>query len=137
VMARYSYPLERMSVEDHRLLFARSVAPAAPAQGDWEGHLILLDRTATTLLTPPPTALFRLSGADGKFRIALDGAEDVVVVGVNDLRALDADTLIGRWSSSELPPSLAESLRGYVEPYASEAVFYYLLKRMKAATGLP
>lgn len=143
VMSRYSYPLERMSVEDHRLLFARpDLAAVAQPQGDWTGHLILLDRPATALMTIPKTALFRLNAADGRFRVGFEqgGAvawSDELPAGANELRAIDQDTLIGTWKASALPPTLFASLRGYIEPYAGEAVFYYLLKRTKAAAGLP
>jgi cholesterol oxidase len=141
VMSRYSYPLERMSVDDHRLLFAQSAA-APPPQGDWDGHLILLDHPSTSLMTAPRTALFQLRAAEGRFRVGFEFAGTVswsedLPLGATDQRALDPDTLIGTWKSSALPPSLAASLRGYVEPYAGEVVFYYLLRRMKAATGRP
>ena len=145
VMARYSYPLERMSVEDHRLLFARPglAAPTADqTRGDWEGRLILLDRPANSLMVPPRTAVFGLNAADSRFRVGFDVAgtvawSDDLPVATNDVRALDADTLIGKWTASTLPAALLESLRGYVEPYAGEAVFYYMLKRTKAAVGRP
>ncbi len=143
VMARYSYPLENMSVDDHRLLFERpdlSAPTADETQGDWEGHLILLDHPATTLLTPPRPALFRLESANGRFQVGFDDGGVVAWreepgEGTNELRAIDADTLIGKWTATTMPAPLLEALRGYVEPYAESAVFYYLLRRMKAATG--
>jgi hypothetical protein len=145
VLARYTYPLDRMSIDDHRLLFALpGLAAVAPeqAQGDWEGHLILLDRPATTLLTAPKTAVFRLSAADNQFRVGFDNAgaiqwSDPLPAAANELRSLDPDTLIGRWSASALPATLVDSLRGYVEPYAGALVFYYFLRRTKAAVGRP
>ena len=93
-------------------------------------------------MTAPRTALFRLSATDGRFRVGFDSSgaiswSDDLPAGATDLRALDADTVIGTWKSSTLPAALAASLRGYVEPYSGEVVFYYLLKRMKAATGRP
>jgi cholesterol oxidase len=145
VMARYTYPLERMSAEDHRLLFGRQgISPPSPdvARGDWEGHLILLDQASTTLLTAPKTAAFRFSSSDGRFRVGFETGGTVkwsedLPVGAADIRALDTDTLIGKWSAASLPASLLESLRGYVEPYAGEVVYYFLLQRLKAATGRP
>jgi hypothetical protein len=93
-------------------------------------------------MTAPRTALFQLRAAEGRFRVGFEFAGTVswsedLPLGATDQRALDPDTLIGTWKSSALPPSLAASLRGYVEPYAGEVVFYYLLRRMKAATGRP
>jgi cholesterol oxidase len=142
VLARYTYPLDHMSIEDHRLLFARPDLAAVQPQGDWEGHLILLDRPATALLTAPKTAVFRFTGAGNQFRVGFDVAgatqwSDPLPAAANELRALDSDTLIGRWSATALPPALADSLRGYVEPYAGALVFYYFLRRAKAAAGQP
>ena len=145
VMARYSYPLERMSVDDHRLLFARpDLAAPAPDQthGDWDGHLILLEHPATSLMTTPRTAVFRLNSAERRFRVGFDTEgtvswSDDLPAGTSDMRMLNADTLIGKWSAPTLPQALLGALRGYVEPYAGEVVFYYLLKRMKAAIGRP
>jgi cholesterol oxidase len=142
VLARYTYPLDRMSIDDHRLLFARSDLAAAQPQGDWEGHLVLLDRPATALLTAPKTAVFRFSAAGNQFRVGFDNAgatqwSDPLPAATTDFRALDEDTVIGRWSASALPPTLGDALRGYVEPYSGALVFYYFLRRTKAAAGRP
>ncbi len=147
VMARYSYPLERMSSDDFRLIAAHSgLAPAAPPdlKGEWDGHLILLEHPSTSLLTAPRTVRFRLSGApDARFRIGVGSGDQVTwsevpAPAANDVRMIDADTVAGRWTSALLPADLVAVLRGYVEPYAAQAVFYYLLKRTKAgATGRP
>jgi hypothetical protein len=98
-----------------------------------------LDRRAREIHT---NARPLLSAADGRFRVGFDSGGVVswtedLPAGATDLRALDADTVIGTWKASALPAALAASLRSYVEPYSGEVVFYFLLKRMKAATGRP
>jgi hypothetical protein len=143
VMARYSYPLERLSGEDHRLLFARADLKApGPEQtpGDWQGHLVLVGQPAATLMTAPRHPAVRFNSAAGRFRIGFDAAgtvawsEELPATAV-EMRALDEDTLIGKWSAPSLPPVLLSALRGYVEPYAGSVLLYFLLKRMKAAAG--
>ena len=57
--------------------------------------------------------------------------------GTNQTRSLDSDTLIGKWTSAALPAVFLDGLRGYLEPFAGEVVFYYFLERVKAATGRP
>jgi cholesterol oxidase len=140
-MARYSYPLERMSIDDHRMICARPdvVAPsAAQLQGEWDGHLILLDHPSTALLATPPTALFHLSAAaDARFRVGFDGDgavtwSDPLDPVANDLRRLDADTLLGRWTAAALPGTLLGRLRAYVEPDGGQLIFYYVLRRASA-----
>ena len=86
-------------------------------------------------------ALLSFKSSEGRFRVGFEDGEAVtwtdLPAGTNDLRTVDADTLIGKWSAPTLPAALLESLRGYVEPYANEVVLYYFLKRMKAAIGRP
>ena len=130
---------------DCRLLFARKdLPPATPDQvaGDWEGRLILVNPSATSLIATPRSPVLSYQSAEGRFRLGYESGAAVtwtedLPTGMIETRTLKADTLIGKWSVSKLPSALLESLRGYVEPYAHEAVAYYLLKRMKAAIGRP
>ena len=134
VMSRYSYPLERMSVDDHRLLFAQQAAARArptprrlggPPDPPRPSRDLVTDRAAygpVPARAPPMAASASGSDSGG----AISSWSDDLPAGATDLRALDTDTVIGTWKSSALPAALAASLRGYVEPYSGEVVFYFL-----------
>ena len=47
----------------------------------------------------------------------------------DEIRAIDQDTLIGKWISPEMAPGLLNALEDYVEPSADRFGFYYVLTR--------
>jgi hypothetical protein len=64
VMARHNYPFEKMSVDDHRLVFSdpRTTVPTATQlQGTWNGSLIFLPRPNSSLLNQANPVLFSFS----------------------------------------------------------------------------
>jgi cholesterol oxidase len=129
VMARYSYPLEHMSVEDHKMIFAQGlpVPTAQQLRGEWNGDLILMKQANAALMTRPRPLKFRLSaGAENRFQLDNGAA---IPVAKSDLRLLDADTIAGKSTAAQIAPELVEALRGRMEPYAAEIALYYLLKR--------
>ena len=118
VMSRHNYPFEKMSVEDHDLIFndpRTKVPQPAELEGDWNGFLIFVTRPSTTLLNQVNPEAFRLSfrqtpegKVEGRYRLGLqDGGLDVKLN--DEIRMLDDQTLIGK-----------------CVPLA----FYYILKRV-------
>ncbi|HUY12782.1 MAG TPA: GMC family oxidoreductase [Terriglobia bacterium] len=153
VMARNNYPFEKMSVEDHNLLFAdpRSSAPtASQLEGAWDGSLVFVTHPNTTLLNQLNPVAFHLSfqqsGAqiEVRYRFGLVSGESQVQMTdefaqVTDLtachdeiRMMDPDTMIGKWVSAELSPDLLAGLRNYLEPAGNQYTFYYVLTRAQA-----
>jgi hypothetical protein len=151
VMERNNYPFEKMSVEDHRLIFGDPrTSPPTPAQlaGQWEGTLVWLTRPNVSLLNQANPVLFRLKFTpaggklEGRYRFGLlRGEMDVSFteefVRLDDftnfhdeIRAAGADLLIGKWVSPELPAELLGALSDYMEPGADRIAFYYVLRRM-------
>ncbi|MEX2262034.1 MAG: GMC family oxidoreductase [Bryobacteraceae bacterium] len=158
VMARNNYPFEKMSVEDHNLIFSdprTSVPSAEQLQGEWDGHLVFLTRPNTSLLNQANPVSFRLSfnragsQVEGRYRLGLlSGGMEVqftdefvrlidFTVFHDEIRLIDQDTLIGKWVSPELDPLLLRGLDNYLEPVGNRFGFYYILKRAQAgvATG--
>jgi cholesterol oxidase len=150
VMERNNYPFEKMSVDDHRLIFGdprTSVPSPAQLAGEWEGNLVWLTRPNVSLLNQANPVLFRLrftpvnGRLEGRYRLGLLRGEMEVgfteeFVRLEDfttfhdeIRAIDADTLIGRWVSPELPAELLGALSDYLEPGAGRIAFYYILRR--------
>jgi hypothetical protein len=64
VMARYSYALERMSLEDYQLI-AQQLPVIAPPDGEWEGNLIVQQRPNLSLLMPVTLTPFHWNKAAG------------------------------------------------------------------------
>lgn len=145
VMSRYSYPLEKMSIEDHQMMFSQpGLAAPDPSQlqGEWNGDLIFLEHPNTALLKQVSPVLFHLSaGPDSHYRLGLPGAPGQVSwtedlpSSSNDMRLLDKDTVIGKWTAPSLDIALMRSLRNYIEPYRDHCTFYYILERAKAGTA--
>jgi len=150
VMARHNYPFEKMSVDDHRLIFSDSrttVPTATQLQGTWEGSLIFLTRPNASLLNQANPVLFSfsfsLSGSqpEARYRFGfVTGKTDVSwtddsvrLAGSSmfqdEIRMIDNDYLIGRSAASDLNSLLLRGLRNYLEPQAGKFVFYYVLKR--------
>ena len=66
VMARNNYPFEKMSVEDHQLLFAdphTQVPTAAQLPGQWNGNLIFVEHPNSTILNQLNPVVFQLAFA--------------------------------------------------------------------------
>jgi hypothetical protein len=153
VMARHNYPFEKMSVEDHNLLFAdpRTTVPEpARLEGEWDGYLVFLTRPSTSLLNQANPVAFRLSfrqAASGKiearYRLGLISG-GVEAAGTpeflqltdatsfhDEIRMINEDTLIGKWISAQLHPDLLRGLGSYLEPRGDRFAFYYVLRRVR------
>ena len=145
VMARYSYPLEKMSIEDHQTIFSqpgRAIPGPAQLQGEWDGDLIFLEHPNTALLQRVDPILFHLTvGPDAHYRLGLPGVggqvhwTDDLTPSSNDMRVLDDNTVLGKWTAATLDPAITPALRNYVEPYAGHFTFYYILQRAKAGSA--
>ncbi len=150
VMERHNYPFEKMSVEDHHRIFAdpRVSAPtAAQLAGDWEGHLVFLTQPNISLLNQANPVVFRLQfrqagrKMEGRYRLGLLRGEmdvqftdefvrlDDFTTFHDEIRAIDENTLIGKWVSPELSPILLAALEDYIEPGEDRFAFYYVLSR--------
>jgi hypothetical protein len=150
VMARNNYPFDKMSVEDHNLLFAdpRTSAPTlAQLEGTWNGSLVFVTHPDSTLLNQVNPVAFHLtfaaSGAQmqARYRFGLlSGSSKVQLTHefvqlvdrptcVNEIRMIDASTMIGRWVSVPLSSSLTADLRNHSEPAAGGCKLYYVLTR--------
>lgn len=152
VMERNNYPFEKMSVEDHHLVFANprlAVPTPAGLEGSWDGNLVFLTRPNISLLNQANSVLFRLTfwqsagKMECRYRFGLlRGDVDVTFteefVRLDDftpfhdeIRAVDQDTLIGKWVSPDLNPILLQALSDYVEPGIDRFAFYYVLTRRR------
>ncbi len=151
VMERHNYPFEKMSVEDHRLVFADPrcrVPTAAELEGRWEGHLIFFTRPSVTLLNQANPVLFRLrfarTGAKGEARYQFEfnagrGAPETTPEAVRrfepsaiegEMRMAASDMLIGTWTGPEFHPLLMRGLENHLEPDGNRFAFRYVLKRL-------
>jgi hypothetical protein len=151
VMARHNYPFEKMSVEDHQLIFAdprTSVPRPAQLEGAWEGHLVFLTRPNLSLANRANPVAFRLqfkvrgSKVEGRYRFGLlIGAMKVEFTDEfvrlddftafhDEIRFIDPETLIGKWVAPDVHPLLTRGLQDYLEPVGGRFAFYYILKRV-------
>lgn len=152
VMARNNYPFEKMSVDDHHLLFVdphTSVPTASQLQGQWDGNLIFVVHPDSTLLNQLNPVVFRLAftaqgtqikasytfgiiSGESKVEMTPEFVELSDFTSFQDeIRMIDNDTLIGKWVSTDLPSNLVDPLRNYVEPASNQLAFYYVLTRSK------
>jgi hypothetical protein len=160
VMARHNYPFEKMSVEDHNLIFADSrtrVPEPAQLEGEWDGYVVFITRPSTSLLNQANPVAFRLAfrktaegKIEGRYRLRLlSGGMEVehtpefvqlidFTTFHDEIRMIDSETLVGKWVSPELNPDLLRGLGSYLEPRGDRFAFYYLLKRAQrgASTGV-
>jgi hypothetical protein len=156
VMARLNYPLERMSMADHHLIFgdSRAAIPVSPdITGDWTGHIVFVTRPDIGLLNRLDPVGFRVrflpvpSGVEARYRFGIGRSEStfhwtaefaklLTTAGVRDeLRILDGRTLIAKWGSVLPVPwmeneSLSRALSGYLETQPGRQVFHCVLKRV-------
>jgi hypothetical protein len=159
VMARHNYPFEKMSVEDHNLIFSdprTKVPQAADLEGTWDGNVVFITRPSTTLLNQANPVAFRLGfrqtaegKIEGRYRLGLLSGEMEVARTEefvqlidftpfhDEIRMIDEETLVGKWVAPVLNPDLLRGLGSYLEPRGDRFAFYYILKRAKAgaATG--
>ncbi|MGH9629457.1 MAG: hypothetical protein ACRD7E_14140, partial [Bryobacteraceae bacterium] len=150
VMERHNYPFENMSVPDHHAMFSdpRTRVPGPEElPGEWDGRLVLLPRPNTSLLNQVNPVLFRMifeadgGGVKARFRFGLiSGGAEVQFSDEflkimdftsfhDEIRAIGADMLIGKWASPELSPMLLRGLQDYLEPGRDRFAFYYILTR--------
>jgi len=152
VMSRHNYPFEKMSVEDHNLIFSDphvTVPQAADLEGEWDGYTVFITRPSTTLLNQANPVTFRLSfhqapggKIEGRYRLGLLNGE-MEVARTNEfvqlidftsfhdeIRMIDHDALIGKWVSPDLNPELLRGLGSYLEPRGDRFAFYYILRRV-------
>jgi len=150
VMARHNYPFEKMSLDDHHLVFSdplTTVPIATQLQGIWEGSLIFLATPNSSLLNQANPVLFSLSfSASGSqpeahYRFGfVTGKSDVSWTDdsvrfagpsmfQDEIRMIDSDYLIGGSAVSDLNSLFLRGLRNYLAPQAGKFVFYYVLKR--------
>jgi len=139
VMARYSYPLDRMSIDDYRAIAQQSGAQTVDIkflQGRWNGSLILQQHPNTALLSPPTPVTFELSAGDSS-ELRFGSGPSVPWSGLPDavasMRMLDADTVIGARAADQLSPALLDSLRDYLPGGSGPQLIYYVLRRAGAA----
>jgi hypothetical protein len=158
VMARHNYPFEKMSVDDHTLIFSdpRTKVPELDQlEGEWEGYVVFITRPSTTLLNQVNPVAFRLSfrkapdgKVEGRYRLGLLSG-DVEVAQTpefvqlmdftmfhDEIRMIDADTLIGKWVSPELNPDLLGGLRPWLEPLGDRFALRYILRRAQAGAAI-
>ena len=150
VMERNNYPFEKMSVEDHHRIFSdprlRVPTPAELA-GDWKGNLIWLTRPNVSLLNQANPVLFHLrftvanGRLEGRYRFGLLRGDleasfteefirlDDFTAFHDEIRAVDEETLIGKWVSPGMPAALLYALSDYLEPQQDRVAFYYVLSR--------
>jgi choline dehydrogenase-like flavoprotein len=141
VMARHNYPFEKMSADDHDLLFAhpdtRTPAPAE-IEGAWTATLVFLCQ--------PDISLWNAANPDVG-PVSLRSAGDVVEAsyglgggsafsqrcGWEQLRRLDDRTLLARWAVPDLAPGLYERLRGFIAGGRAGLEFRLVLTRAGGA----
>jgi len=114
VMSRYNYPLERMTIDDHQMIFEQPGFKAPKQQqlqGKWHGSLVTRQTPNALLLSVPKPVEFELTDA------APEG-----------VHMLDNDTAIGTWTAAQLPLPLVDRLRGFVSDAPGQAL-RYLLRR--------
>lgn len=150
VMERNNYPFEKMSVEDHRLIFNDphvQVPTPDLLAGEWQGHLVWLTRPNVSLLNYANPVLFRVRFApagerlEARWRLGLRERQTEVnfteefarleePAGFRaEIRAVDADLLVGKWLAAEMPAALLNALGDYLEAGEGGVVFYYVLTR--------
>jgi hypothetical protein len=150
VMARHNYPFEKMSVEDHRLIWSNAKARVPSREqlsGEWAGTLLLLEHPNSSLLNQANPTLFsfsfRKNGAnwEARYKFGLsEGNPDVHWTDEsvrpsdsddiqNSLRMIDSDTLLGKSVLTESSFYLLGSLRDCLEMKPEGVSFYYVLNR--------
>jgi hypothetical protein len=146
VMARQNYPFEKMALEDHHALFAheRAAKPSAASMaGEWTGHLVFLGRPDISLLNAANPALLQVSFREGggdieaAYRFGPGGGElspefplrASVAAVQEDLRMIDGQTMLGRWTMPDVAPGLFLGLRDFVETGRGRPAFYWVLTR--------
>ena len=150
VLERHNYPFEKMSVQDHQLIFSdprTSVPLSEELAGAWAGHLIFLSNPNVSLLNQVNPVLLKMTfepherGVQARYRFGVlasnsdvEFSDDFVkltpLAGFHDeIRFIGSDMLIGRSVTPELSPILLRGLQDYVEPRGNRFACYYVLTR--------
>jgi cholesterol oxidase len=148
VMARYNYPFEQMSIDDHRLLFghARATQPdAAHLAGRWTGQLVMLARAGSILMKAANPVTVQVTfhetenGLEGRCGFGIGGAvpepEHVPARVMSlpdwrqDFRLLPGGTLVGRWTLANPAAGLVRSLERFLEPGDERFTCHLVLTR--------
>jgi hypothetical protein len=130
VMARQNYPFEKMSVQDHQLLFAheRTRPPTATdLEGNWRGTLIFLATPDLSLWNQANPEVFEASFHSGAASYRLRGGLDLA--SPPELRRVDEKTMLGRWTLPDLAPELFLRLQNYTGSSASGLELRFVLTR--------
>jgi cholesterol oxidase len=139
VMARHNYPFEKMSLDDHRLLFAhpRARVPApADLAGVWDGYLVFLTAPNVSLVNQANPLLFHLEAqpASGGVTIRtqlgpLTGCTLDAATLATMFRVIDNQTLLGKWTAPDLHPLAQPGLSDFLEPQPEGFAINFVLKR--------
>jgi hypothetical protein len=135
VMARHNYPFEKMSVDDYRLISAdpRARVPTpADLAGAWDGTLIFLTQPNVSLLNQANPLLFHLevsAAGEARYRFGPGAPLSAIAPLAADLRLVDNQTLLGKWTVADLHPLTTPGLSGFLEPQDAGFAFYFVMKR--------
>jgi len=118
VMERHNYPFEKMSIDDHRMLWD-DVQAAAPKpsdlDGEWEATLVFLTRPNVNLLNQANPVIFRMTCSkngqtvNAKCRYAAGQESEhtwTAAAREERLRLLPDASLLGTWPLSDFPAAL-------------------------------
>jgi hypothetical protein len=141
VMARHNYPFEKMSLDDHRLLFSHPrVHPPSPAElaGEWAGALVFLRDANLSLLNQANPVVLQMNLREagesvvGTYRIgagpALSHTWDARMLADN-FRRVDETTTIGRWTMRDIKPDQFLELQSHLKAEHGVLEFCFVLKR--------
>lgn len=131
VMARQNYPYEKMAIDDHRLLMAHPetrVPSRDELEGAWTGTLVFLSAPNLSLLNqanPGCSEVELWHGGLHRFR----GGLEIGSAAAPDLRRIDDETIVGRWTLRDLAPEPFLELQNYLGSSGEELDLRFVLAR--------
>jgi hypothetical protein len=124
VMSRYSYPVDRMSLDDYSMIAAMpGLAAPNKLDGKWAGTLIVRRYPNRMLLAPPEHVSFEFTGD----HYQLDGTD--LTGEPTALRLLGADTVAGTWPAGQLPQAMRDRLSACLAEEAGAPVLRFVMHR--------
>lgn len=144
VMARNNYPFEKMSSEDHDLLFAHEEVRLPVSEelaGTWAGTLVMQGRARLSLPAQATPPLFHVTfcdapdGFEARYRIGAEagGPESsrlIPAAGLErELRLAGGETLLGRWPVSKFAENLLSPFARYLDLPASRSCRFVLRRQ--------